>query len=122
MASLAERGVDPRVVDDQIGRLTFTNDLTRAITHLLQSRQPYGVYNATSSGEPTAWADIARDVFRLTGNDPARVQGVSTDEYFATANSPVAPRPRNSILDLSKIEDSGFRPSHGPTALAACLG
>ncbi len=24
MASLAERGVDPRVVDDQIGRLTFT--------------------------------------------------------------------------------------------------
>ncbi|KEP73911.1 dTDP-4-dehydrorhamnose reductase, partial [Microbacterium sp. SUBG005] len=25
MASLAERGIDPRVVDDQVGRLTFTS-------------------------------------------------------------------------------------------------
>ena len=35
MASLAERGIDPKVVDDQIGRLTFTDDLARGIRHLL---------------------------------------------------------------------------------------
>ena len=29
MASLAERGIDPSVVDDQIGRLTFTDDIAR---------------------------------------------------------------------------------------------
>ncbi|MDQ7878743.1 dTDP-4-dehydrorhamnose reductase [Microbacterium sp. QXD-8] len=121
MASLAERGVDPRVVDDQVGRLTFTSDLARVISYLLRSPHPYGVYNATSAGAATSWADIARSVFRLTGNDPARVQGISTDEYFAAASSPVAPRPRNSVLDLSKIERTGFRLSDGPTALAAYL-
>ena len=35
MASLAARGIDPRVVDDQIGRLTFTGDIARGIRHLL---------------------------------------------------------------------------------------
>ena len=34
MRSLAERGVNPSVVDDQYGRLTFTSELARAIRHL----------------------------------------------------------------------------------------
>ena len=46
----------------------------------------------------------------LTGHDPARVTGVTTDEYFATATGPVAPRPRNSVLDLAKLEATGFAP------------
>jgi dTDP-4-dehydrorhamnose 3,5-epimerase len=108
MASLAERGVSPRVVDDQVGRLTFTPDIARAIRHLLRSNAPSGIYNLTGTGEPTAWVDVARAVFRLTGHDPARVSGVSTEEYFADAAVPVAPRPRNSVLDLDKISRVGF--------------
>ncbi|WP_438353540.1 sugar nucleotide-binding protein [Microbacterium sp. CJ88] len=110
MASLAERGIDPRVVDDQIGRLTFTDDIARGIRHLLETGAAFGVYNLTGSGEPTSWADIARRVFELTGHDPSRVTGVSTDEYFASATAPVAPRPRNSVLDLARIESTGFSP------------
>ena len=34
MLSLAARGVDPSVVNDQFGRLTFTSELARAIRHL----------------------------------------------------------------------------------------
>ncbi|MGX5770697.1 sugar nucleotide-binding protein [Microbacterium trichothecenolyticum] len=109
MASLAERGVDPKVVDDQVGRLTFTRDIARGILHLLESGAPYGVYNLTGGGEPTSWADVAREVFRLGGHDPQRVTGVSTDEYFAGATTAVAPRPRNSVLDLTKIEEASFR-------------
>lgn len=108
MASLAERGIDPKVVDDQVGRLTFTRDIARGILHLLESGAPYGVYNLTGGGEPTSWADVAREVFRLGGHDPHRVTGVSTDEYFAGATAAVAPRPRNSMLDLAKIEESAF--------------
>jgi len=110
MASLAERGIDPKVVDDQIGRLTFTDDIVRGIRHLLETDAAPGVYNVTGSGEPLSWADVARRVFELSGHDGSRVQGVTTDEYFAGASGPVAPRPRNSVLDLSRIEATGFVP------------
>ncbi|MDL9980311.1 bifunctional dTDP-4-dehydrorhamnose 3,5-epimerase family protein/NAD(P)-dependent oxidoreductase [Microbacterium candidum] len=121
MASLAERGIDPRVVDDQIGRLTFTDDIARGILHLLGSGAPYGVYNLTGSGEPMSWAEIARSVFELSGHDPARVTGVSTDEYFASAAGPVAPRPRNSVLDLTKLTTTGYVAGVVTTALERYL-
>ncbi|WP_454170672.1 sugar nucleotide-binding protein [Microbacterium paulum] len=121
MASLAERGIDPKVVDDQIGRLTFTEDIARGIRHLLDTGAAYGVYNLTGTGEPQTWADIARHVFKLNGHEPARITGVSTDQYYASATSPVAPRPRNSILDLTKIEANAFAPTDSVTRLAHYL-
>ncbi|HWT34121.1 MAG TPA: bifunctional dTDP-4-dehydrorhamnose 3,5-epimerase family protein/NAD(P)-dependent oxidoreductase [Microbacterium sp.] len=121
MASLAERGIDPNVVDDQIGRLTFTDEIARGIRHLLDARAPFGVYNLTGGGEPTSWAEVARAVFAAGGHDPARVTGVSTDEYFAAATGPVAPRPRNSLLDLTKIEATGFTPKDAAASLRAYL-
>ncbi|MEV8218904.1 bifunctional dTDP-4-dehydrorhamnose 3,5-epimerase family protein/NAD(P)-dependent oxidoreductase [Microbacterium sp. NPDC077391] len=121
MQSLAERGIDPRVVGDQIGRLTFTSDIAAAIAHLVETRAPYGVYNVTGSGDPRSWADIAREVFRLSGHDADRVTAVSTDEYFASATGPVAPRPRNSVLDLAKITATGFAPADADESLAAYL-
>ncbi|CAH0130235.1 putative dTDP-4-dehydrorhamnose 3,5-epimerase [Microbacterium foliorum] len=110
MASLAERGIDPNVVDDQRGRLTFASEIARAIAHLLRTRAPYGTYNVSGAGEPRTWAELAGDIFALTGADRARVSGVSTETYFAGATGPVAPRPLNSVLDLSKLEATGFAP------------
>ncbi|MFB4348243.1 dTDP-4-dehydrorhamnose reductase [Microbacterium sp. CR_7] len=110
MASLAERGIDPSVVNDQRGRLTFASEIARAIVHLLDSGAPYGTYNVTGSGEPRTWAAIAADIFAITGAEASRVSGVSTADYFASANGPVAPRPSNSVLDLSKLEATGFVP------------
>jgi dTDP-4-dehydrorhamnose 3,5-epimerase len=121
MASLAERGVDPSVVDDQVGRLTFTSELARAIRHLTTTGAPYGTYNVTGSGPALSWADIARRVFELTGHDPARITGVSTDAYFASATSAVAPRPRNSVLDTQKLESTGFKPEAADDSLSRYL-
>jgi len=121
MASLANRGIDPSVVDDQIGRLTFTTDLARAIRHLIHHQPPYGTYNVTGAGPVMSWADVARHVFTLAGHDPNRVNEVSTAQYFATASNPVAPRPNNSVLDLTKIESLGFSPADGVNALTAYL-
>ena len=39
MASLAEKGVSPSVVDDQVGRLTFAGELSRATRHLRRRRR-----------------------------------------------------------------------------------
>ncbi len=121
MASLAERGIDPTVVDDQIGRLTFTDELARGIRHLLDTGAAYGTYNLTGDGEPESWAAIARRVFALTGHDPERVTGVGTDEYFAAAAGPVSPRPRWSVLDLGKARGAGFAPAAFADSLAAYL-
>jgi dTDP-4-dehydrorhamnose reductase len=110
MASLAERGISPSVVDDQVGRLTFTDEIARGIRHLLDAAAPAGVYNLTGAGEPASWADIAAEVYELTGHERAQVTGVSTDDYFASATGPVAPRPGWSVLDLTKITATGYAP------------
>ncbi|BBY77225.1 dTDP-4-dehydrorhamnose reductase [Mycolicibacterium parafortuitum] len=122
MLSLAERGVDPSVVDDQHGRLTFTSELARAIRHLLQTKAAYGTYNVSGSGSVGSWADVARQTFALAGHDPQRVHPVSTDTYFAAATAPVAPRPANSVLDLSKLEATGFVPADAAGTLADYVG
>ncbi|MGO2045890.1 sugar nucleotide-binding protein [Brachybacterium alimentarium] len=116
MASLAERGIDPSVVDDQIGRLTFTQDLAEAIDHLLATRPAPGIYNVTSAGEPRSWAQIAAEVFALTGHDPARITPVSTAAYYAGKDG-IAPRPAHSALDLAKITATGFAPREQLSAL-----
>ena len=121
MASLAERGIDPSVVDDQTGRLTFTSDIADGIRHLLATRPAYGTYNLTGTGEPSTWARIAQRVFELTGHDPARVTPVSTDDYYANAAGPIAPRPRNSLLDLAKIVGTGYTPADADARLTAYL-
>lgn len=109
MRSLAERGISPSVVCDQVGRLTFTSEIARAVAHLLETRAKFGTYNVSNAGDPTSWADVAAEVFRLSGRDPADVTRVTTEEYFADRPG-ASPRPLNSTLDLAKIEATGFEP------------
>ena len=119
MASLADKGVSPAVVNDQIGRLTFSEDLAAGIKHLLDVGAPFGTYNLTNEGEPRSWADVAADVFELSGRQRGSVTGVSTAEYFRGKEA--APRPSNSVLDLTKITGTGFRPELAETRLKGYL-
>ena len=115
MKGLSDRVADPEdglaqvtVVDDQLGRLTFTRDMAAAIFHVLGTHAPYGTYNCTGSGAVRSWADIARAVFEAANGNGDRVVPVSTADYYASAEGPVAPRPVHSALDLSKLEAAGF--------------
>ncbi len=121
MAALADRGVSPRVVDDQIGRPTFTVDLAAGIAHLLRTRAPFGTYNLTNAGEPASWADVAAAVFAARGRSADDIERVSTEKYFADQPQAAA-RPLNSVLDLSKITATGFQPRDWRDALAEHLG
>ncbi|WP_326503517.1 dTDP-4-dehydrorhamnose reductase [Rothia nasimurium] len=120
MKSLAERGVDPSVVNDQHGRPTFTEDLAGAILHLLASGAEYGTYHVSNAGDVVTWVDIAREVFVATGHEGERVKPTSTAEYFAQAEV-FASRPTNSAMDLSKIIEAGFTPRDHREALAVYL-
>ncbi|QIX25585.1 sugar nucleotide-binding protein [Nocardioides sp. JQ2195] len=119
MARLARDGASPSVVDDQVGRLTFTTELARAVRHLLESGSPYGVYNVTGDGPPTSWADLAAEVFQRCGRSRGDVTPVSTQEY--AADKALAPRPANSVLSMAKIEATGFVPRDVLTSLTAYL-
>jgi len=108
MLELGKKGVDPSVVGDQVGRLTFTAEAVRAIDHLLNSQAPFGTYNVSNAGEPASWADITREIFQWAGLANT-VTDTTTAEYFK--NKPVAaPRPLQSTLDLTKIQATGFSP------------
>ncbi|MHA7269961.1 sugar nucleotide-binding protein [Arthrobacter sp. HLT1-20] len=119
MASLAARGIEPGVVNDQVGRLSFTEDIAAGILHLLETGADYGVYNLSNDGEPQSWADIAADVYEITGNSRESVTGVSTEDYFK--GKPAAPRPLNSTLDLVRIKAAGFVPATAKQRLAEYL-
>jgi dTDP-4-dehydrorhamnose reductase len=116
MAALAERGVCPAVVDDQVGRLTFADDLAAAVGHLLAAGAVPGTYNVTCGGPPASWADVAEVVFAARGRDPRDVRRVGTAEYLADKPD-AAPRPLNSALDTARLEATGFRARDWRTAL-----
>ncbi|HEX2856232.1 MAG TPA: sugar nucleotide-binding protein [Propionibacteriaceae bacterium] len=119
MADLADRGVRPTVVDDQVGRLTFADDLAAGIVHLLSSGAAFGTYNLSNSGESRSWAAIAREVFAARGRNPDDVTPVSTAEYAAGRAG--APRPAHSTLALDRITATGFRPPDADERLHAYL-
>ncbi len=117
MLGLGQKGVAPTVVADQIGRLTFTGELVRAIDHLLSKEAAYGTYNASNGGEPASWADITRAIFAAAGYD-LTVTDTTTAEYYQSKPE-AAPRPLKSTLSLDKIQAAGFTPADWREDLAS---
>ena len=56
-----------------------------------------------------SWADIASKVFELRSSNADAVKPATTAEYYASAKDPVSPRPVHSALELSKLENVGFK-------------
>ena len=117
MAKLSDRVADETdalsrvtVVDDQLGRLTFTDQMAEGILHLLESGAPFGTYDLTGEGATRSWYKIASRVFGLRNGNADAVVPVSTAEYYSGAKGPVAPRPHFSTLDLARLEAAGFTP------------
>jgi dTDP-4-dehydrorhamnose reductase len=92
------------VVTDQRGQPTWTADLAGQIVALARSRAAPGIYHATSSGEAT-WFELAGEVFRLLGADPARVRPTTSSAYPRPA-----PRPGYSVLGHDGWASAGIEP------------
>jgi dTDP-4-dehydrorhamnose reductase len=90
-------------VDDQRGHPTFTDDLAGMIRRLVVERRP-GVFHVTNQGA-TTWYQFARDVLAAAGEDPGRVQPISTAQLDPPRP---APRPANSVLDNAALRLSGI--------------
>lgn len=93
-----------RVVNDQIGTPTYTYDLARLLTDMIESEK-YGYYHATNEGGYISWYEFTKEIYRQAGMD-TEVIPVTTEEYGLSK----AARPFNSRLDKKKLTDNGFVP------------
>jgi dTDP-4-dehydrorhamnose reductase len=114
MLRLAREGRPIRVVRDQVLTPSYTRDLAPKVWRMLAHGAP-GIYHLTNAGQ-TSWFDFAREVFRLSGLDPA-LTAVTAAEYGARAR-----RPAYSVLAhgrLAAAREDDLRP--WSDALAAYL-
>jgi dTDP-4-dehydrorhamnose reductase len=100
---LADDGVDPKFVDDQIGHPTIVGDVVPVLRRLASERRP-GTFHVTNQGV-VSWFELARQVFADAGHDPLRVQAISTAELDPPRP---APRPANSVLDNRALRLAGL--------------
>lgn len=89
-----------KVVDDQIGSPTYTEDLSKLLVSMIQTDK-YGIYQAHNEGV-CSWAEFACTIFKLA-NMNVTVESISSSEYPTKAI-----RPLNSRMDTSKLKKNGF--------------
>lgn len=100
MLRLGETHSILRVVDDQIGSPTYTEDLSKLLVSMIQTDK-YGIYQAHNEGV-CSWAEFARTIFKLA-NMNVTVESIPSSEYPTKAI-----RPLNSRMDTSKLIEYGF--------------
>jgi dTDP-4-dehydrorhamnose reductase len=105
-----------RVVDDQRGAPTPAHAIAAAVASLLSGgNAPEGLYHMSAAGEAT-WYEFAKAIFAARGIGTPVVP-IPTREYRTAAV-----RPKNSILDNSKLKrDLGIALPHWHEGLAAVL-
>lgn len=97
------------VVDDQVGRPTWTRTLAEFMLYAVQHQIPYGYYQLSNDGS-CSWYEFAREILKDQAVD---VQPVTSAEYPQKAY-----RPRHSIMSLAKVKATGFTPLSWQEALA----
>jgi dTDP-4-dehydrorhamnose reductase len=91
------------VVADQIGRPTWTADLSEIIAELME-RGVTGIVHATGAADPTSWHGFATEIVALSGAE-CRVDAIRSDRLSLPAK-----RPGYSVLDCTATEAGVGRP------------
>jgi len=95
MLELAQTRSELKVVDDQQGAPTFTQDLAAKTLELIQHKAS-GLLHVTNQGSCT-WAGFAREIFAQKDLN-IKVNACASDEYSTPAK-----RPKNSRLSGEKL-------------------
>ena len=102
MRRLGKTRSEVRVVNDQIGSPTFSEDVARVICDLIPTEK-FGIYHVTNEGY-MSWADFARMIMEGSGID-CRVLPVPSSEYPTPAR-----RPKNSRMSPESLKAAGIAP------------
>lgn len=99
MKRLAESHPKLTVVNDQLGRPTWTRTLAEFMLHLIAVEATYGIYHL-SNDETATWFDFAKDILKDT---TVKVAPVTSAEFPQKAY-----RPKHSVMNLDKAKSTGF--------------
>jgi dTDP-4-dehydrorhamnose reductase len=92
----AKRGAILRVVNDQVGSPTYTEDLAVGIKVILEHGGP-GIYHVSNQGFCT-WFEFSQEILRQVGLDSSKVIPIPT-----SATDRPARRPNNSRLANAQL-------------------
>ena len=108
MLRLAKTHDHLTVVNDQIGRPTWTRTLAEFMLFAVQNNVAYGTYQLSNDGSCT-WYDFACEILK---DKDVTVSPVTSAEYPQKAY-----RPRHSIMSLDKVKKAGYQPISWQEAL-----
>jgi dTDP-4-dehydrorhamnose reductase len=104
MLRLGREREEVRVVNDQHCTPSYAPHVATAVLALLEAaelgRAAWGTYHVTNRGA-TTWHDFAAEIFRLA-EISVRLAPISSEAFAAPA-----PRPKYSVLDVSKFHALG---------------
>ena len=100
MINLSKINEEVRVVNDQIGSPTSTEELANMIEKLIETEE-CGIYHGTCEGY-CSWYDFASEIYRMMSIN-IKVIPVSTEEFARKAK-----RPKYSVLENKKLKEHGF--------------
>ncbi|KRM10483.1 dTDP-4-dehydrorhamnose reductase (plasmid) [Paucilactobacillus suebicus] len=99
MLNLAKTHDQITVVNDQVGRPTWTYTLANFMLYAVQHSVDFGTYQL-SNDDSCTWYDFASEILKDTNT---KVLPVSSAEYPQKAT-----RPQHSIMSLKKAKSTGF--------------
>ncbi|WP_462259268.1 dTDP-4-dehydrorhamnose reductase [Vagococcus teuberi] len=99
MKKLAKTHDKLTVVNDQVGRPTWTKSLAEFMTYLIQNKCDYGIYHF-SNEETCTWYEFAQEILK---DDNVTISPVTSDQFITKAT-----RPEYSIMDLGKAKSTGY--------------
>ena len=111
---LAGGGTPLGVVNAPLGPPPRRRPGGRATAELLRRQAAPGTYHMSAAGQ-TTWHGFATEIVRQAGL-AAQVEPISSADYGAAAR-----RPRNSVLDNSKLAALGIRLPDWRDGLRECL-
>lgn len=107
MLSLADKGGQIKVVDDQVGSPTYAVDLAKATRELVESKKPAGIYHRTNSGQ-TSWHGFAQEIFTIFKKE-VNLSPCASSEYPLPAKRPAYSVLRNTKLPEMRSWQEGLR-------------
>lgn len=112
MQRLAESHPKLTVVNDQLGRPTWSRTLAEFMLHLIAVEATYGIYHF-SNDETATWFDFAKEILK---DNTVVVEPVTSAEFPQKAY-----RPKHSVMNLEKAKSTGFEIPSWRKALALFL-
>lgn len=104
MIKLFKEKDELKIVNDQTGNPTYTQDLARVIMTIINSKSDhYGIYHVTNKGQ-TTWYEFAKSIYTYGKekgliNRDVTILPISSREYQTPAK-----RPDNSCLSKEKLK------------------